>query len=243
MDVIFSSNSGMSREQLLAYLVREKAADPGLTIVDIGGAFNPWTAEVADCFVDMRPVAGHDTIVGDVHDPALWREIRARRFGFCICSHVLEDIRDPVFVLAQLRETFSRGYIAVPNKHVEFNHIESRHYVGYGHHRWIYTLTDDELRVVAKFPFASYFSPKRRALQKFNASAPLNVLRRWFGVTPRVRHLGALDWWNSSLSERGNELAFIWQGELSFQVVNSDYAGESLDDLARLYRDELAHGL
>jgi hypothetical protein len=34
-------------------------------------------------------------------------------------------IRDPVFVLGQMRELFAGGYIAAPNKHVEFNNIET----------------------------------------------------------------------------------------------------------------------
>jgi hypothetical protein len=42
----------------------------------------------------------------------------------------------------------------MPNKHVEFSHSESKLHLGHWHHRWIFTLTDPESRLVAKFPFA-----------------------------------------------------------------------------------------
>jgi hypothetical protein len=112
-----------------------KAANSEFRVVDIGGAANPWSAEVADAYVDLHPVNDAPTIIGDIHDPLVWEKVRAARFNFCICSHILEDIRDPLFVLRQLSHTFEHGYIAAPNKHVEFGHIESRDYVGYAHHR------------------------------------------------------------------------------------------------------------
>src|SRR5712672_3012820 len=124
MKIVFSSDAGLSRPKAVEYVRSLKAQNPRLKVVDIGGAANPWSADVVDAYVDMRPVPGLRTLTGDIHDPGLWREIKSEGFDFCICSHTLEDIRDPLFVLAQIRETFSQGYIAVPNKHVEFSHIE-----------------------------------------------------------------------------------------------------------------------
>ncbi len=171
MNIVFASNSGMSRQRVLSYLSELKANDSNFSVVDIGGAINPWSAAVADCYVDMNETTGHETIRGDIHDPAVWREIRGRNFDFVICSHLLEDIRDPLFVLSRMRETFTHGYIAMPSKHVEFGHIESRHYIGYGHHRWIYTLAGDELRLIAKLPLAAVYSPKRSRYLRLLASS------------------------------------------------------------------------
>src|ERR1700682_1078857 len=50
-------------------------------------------------------------------------------------------------------------------------HIESAHYVGYVHHRWIFTLVPGELRLISKWPFASYFSPRRASLLRLKAGA------------------------------------------------------------------------
>jgi hypothetical protein len=243
MLIEFASNSGMSRARLLSYVKAAKNADPALRVVDLGGAALPWTSEVADAFVDLSPSDKLPTIVGDLHSPELWRRIREGGFNFCICSHTLEDLRDPLFVLGQIKETFRHGYIAVPNKHVEFGHIESSRYVGYGHHRWVFTLALDALRLIAKFPFASHFSPRRRFVARLRASAPANALRHLRGRKSGLSAVGPLTWWDAALAGPGNELAFVWKGSLSFEVINADYAGESILALARLYRDELRDGL
>jgi hypothetical protein len=239
MDVLFASNAGMSRIRARAYIAECRAGNSQFSVVDIGGAADPWSG--ADCFVDFHPVEGHETITGDIHDPAVWREIAARKFHFCVCSHLLEDIRDPLFVLGKIRDTFAHGYIAVPNKHVEFGYIESRHYVGYGHHRWIYTLVGDDLRVVAKLPLASYFSPWNDLVLRLRSYLP--SLGRSDRATAHMRNAGPLRWRNSVLGAPGNELAFAWKGALKFHAINADYSGATSHELARLYREELAIGL
>jgi hypothetical protein len=243
MNIEFSSNSGMARSRLLTYLRDIRAADKRFRVVDLGGAASPWTAEVADAFVDLHPSEHLPTITGDLHSPELWREIKSRNFDFCICSHTLEDLRDPIFVLSQIKETFRRGYIAVPNKHVEFGHIESAHYVGYGHHRWVFTLVPGELRLIAKWPFASYFSPRRAPFLRFKAGALARAFRRLRSRKPGMSAGGPLPWWRRDLSGPNNELAFIWNGAIEFRAINSDYAGESTTALAQLYREALREGL
>jgi hypothetical protein len=104
------------------------------------------------CVHRFVPCQGTDVILGDVHDPGSSRTRTARSrvrdegppppLRFCICSHLLEGVRDPIFVRGQLARTFRHRYIAMPNKHVEFSHCQSKRYLGYCHHRWIFTLTD-----------------------------------------------------------------------------------------------------
>jgi len=192
---------------------------------------------------DLFPIDGADVIQGDIHDPSLWDDIRRRGFDFCICSHLLEDIRDPIFVMRQIARTFRHGYIAMPNKHVEFSHVESKRYVGYCHHRWIFTLADGELRLVAKFPFASHFSPRYHGLTKIKASLPAKALRRLIHKTPRLSDIGPLPWWDAKLADRRNELAFIWTGDLRFRMLNDDFAGRTTYETAILYYNELREGL
>ena len=243
MEIVFSSNSEHSRQALLDYVRAHKAKELRFRVVDIGGAGNPWTASIVDAYADLRQVSGAQTIMGDINDPETWQRIRSEKFDFCICSHTLEDLRDPLFVLSELQRSFRHGYIAVPNKHVEFSHIQSLHYVGYGHHRWIFTLTPTELRVIAKWPFASYFSPRRRWIAQIKASAAAGFLRNLLGRKGGLSAIGPLPWWHSELAGPNHELAFIWKGELQFSSINQDYAGDSILALAKLYRDELAQGL
>jgi hypothetical protein len=243
MQIVFSSSAGLSRQRALAYLRELKAANSEFRVVDIGGAANPWSAEVADAYVDLHPANHAPTIIGDIHDPLIWEKIRAARFNFCICSHILEDIRDPLFVLRQISHTFEHGYIAAPNKHVEFGHIESRHYVGYAHHRWIFTLRETSLGVIAKWPFASFFSPRKRTMASFRASSFGRAWRRLAGRRDGLSAIGPLPWWRADLAGPENELAFIWKGQLAFEEINGDYAGASPFELALLYRDALVEGL
>jgi hypothetical protein len=232
MNIVYSSNRGKSAPHVLDYLKSCKIKQPGLKVVDLGGAYNPWSRDVADTFVDMNFVTGVDLIHGDLHDPAIWTELRSRKFDFCICSHTLEDVRDPLFILSEIKKSFQHGYLAMPNKHVEFSHVESPHYVGYGHHRWIYTLMDDELRVVAKFPAANFFSPRRRFVGKIMTSRPYQALKKAAERKDRIgmSDIGYLPWWDSGLADINNELAFIWQGELRFSAINGDYAGQSIQE-------------
>src|SRR4051812_15068559 len=42
-----------------------------------------------------------------------------KQFDFCICSHILEDIRDPLYVSSELMRVSKRGYIEVPSRVLE----------------------------------------------------------------------------------------------------------------------------
>jgi hypothetical protein len=245
MHLVYSSNRGQSRSFLLDYLRRLKAESPGIRIVDIGGAYLPWTSDVADAYVDIFPIPGHDVLIGDINEAPIWDKICEGNFDFCICSHTLEDVRNPVFILSRIKALFTHGYIAMPNKHVEFSHLESKKWIGYAHHRWIYTLTPTELRAIAKFPIASFFSPRRRLVGRLTTSAPYQAIKKLFEPPGRVgmSDIGYLPWWRADLADRRNELAFIWTGELSYSFINNDYAGHSIHQLARLYVDELSEGL
>jgi hypothetical protein len=229
----------------LSYLRDLKQRHPATRVVDIGGACCPWSADVADAFVDLFPIEGQKVLIGDINQQQVWDEIQHGKFDFCICSHTLEDIRDPIFVLSQMQKLFRHGYIAVPTKHAEFSNIESAIWVGYGHHRWIYTLADSELRMIAKLPLACFFKPRRRLLARISSSAPFRAVNRLWTRNRRVglSDVGYLPWWRSDRAGRGDELAFIWTGALQYRPINNDYPGDSIYDLARLYRDELAQGL
>jgi hypothetical protein len=245
MEIVYSSNRGASRQFVLDHLRLMRAANPHAKVVDIGGAYSPWSGDVADTFVDLFPIEGRDVLIGDINEAPIWEKIRERNFDFCICSHTLEDVRNPIFILSQLQSIFRQGYLAMPNKHVEFNHIESKYWIGYAHHRWIYTLADCELRLVAKFPLTSFFSPRRRWIGQLTTSKLYRAVKKLWTRGGRIglSDIGYLPWWRADLAERPNELAFIWTGELQFKVINNDYATDSIQELARLYKEDLSEGL
>lgn len=130
----------------------------GATVVDVGGGAAPFPR--ADYVVDAMPYeklgGGSD---GDIHkslgitprysadrwiqtdlcDRRPW-PIADKAFDFAICSHLLEDIRDPIWVCSELRRIAKAGYIEVPSRVVEQSKgVENPRHAGYYHHRWLIT--------------------------------------------------------------------------------------------------------
>jgi len=128
------------------------------TVVDVGGGAAPFPR--ADCVIDAMPFAslggGSD---GNIHErlgisprysEGRWIQIDLcdrrpwpiadKSFDFAICSHLLEDIRDPIWICSELRRIAKAGYIEVPSRVVEQSKgIENPRHAGYYHHRWLIT--------------------------------------------------------------------------------------------------------
>lgn len=50
-------------------------------------------------------------------------------------------------------------------------------------------------------------------------------------------------WINKKKVSGEFELGFIWETSFEYEFINNDYAGDTLFELARLYREELKHGI
>ena len=84
-------------------------------------------------------------IQADLCDHSPW-PIADKSFDFAICSHLLEDIRDPIWVCSELRRIAKAGYIEVPSRMVEQSKgIENPRHAGYYHHRWLVTRDQNRL--------------------------------------------------------------------------------------------------
>jgi hypothetical protein len=125
-------------------------------VVDVGGGAAPFPR--ADYVVDAMPYeqlgGGSD---GNIHqklriEPRYSKDrwikidlcdrrpwpIEDKAFDFAICSHLLEDIRDPIWVCSELQRIAKAGYIEVPSRVVEqAKGIENPRHAGYYHHRWL----------------------------------------------------------------------------------------------------------
>ena len=133
-------------------------------VLDVGGWMKPFPR--ADYVMDIMPYETRG-LLGSVH-PGPERFTRStwivrdfcdrdpwpfpdRHFDFAICSHVLEDIRDPVFVCSELRRVAKAGYIETPSRLVEQRMgIESDKYPGYCHHRWLIESSNNSLTFTMK---------------------------------------------------------------------------------------------
>jgi hypothetical protein len=128
--------------------------DDGALVLDIGGWGKPFTR--ADWVVDQMPyetrgLYGRDGELPERFDAGTWvqRDICDRepfpfagdRFDFVICSHTLEDIRDPIWVCAEINRIGKAGYIEVPSRLEEQTYGVHGPWVGWSHHRWLVDVT------------------------------------------------------------------------------------------------------
>ncbi len=118
-------------------------------VLDVGG----WAAPLAraDWVIDIAPYETRG-LYGDDPDPErftkdTWvqRDICARQpwpfaddeFDFAVCSHTLEDIRDPIWVCEELSRVARGGYVEVPSRVLEQTWGIDGQWSGYSHHRWL----------------------------------------------------------------------------------------------------------
>jgi hypothetical protein len=81
-------------------------------------------------------------------------------FDWSFCSHILEDVRDPIALVKELRRVARAGYIETPSRTREIfakaRLATLRRWLGRGaeigfyHHRWFVELSDDHLIFTAK---------------------------------------------------------------------------------------------
>jgi SAM-dependent methyltransferase len=149
---------GANREAILARLRDEDL------VLDVGAGASPFPR--ADWVLDLmryedRGLYGEpsdpsrerftpDTwVVRDICDREPW-PFADRHFDFAVCSHTLEDVRDPIWVCSELMRVAKAGYIEVPSRLEEQSYGFQGPWVGWGHHRWLIDLEGDELTFVFK---------------------------------------------------------------------------------------------
>jgi hypothetical protein len=67
-------------------------------------------------------------------------------FDFIICSQILEDIRDPIWLCSEINRIGKAGYIEVPSMKVELTKgVADKKYAGYYHHRWLIEIRDNNM--------------------------------------------------------------------------------------------------
>lgn len=146
-----------------ARLIRERVGADAL-VLDVGGGARPFPR--ADFVLDIMPYDARGQL-GWTGDPSqerftpqswLQRDICERgpwpfarqQFDFVICSHTLEDVRDPIWVAAELQRVASAGYIEVPSLREELTYGIQGPWVGWGHHRWLAFTGEESIEFLFK---------------------------------------------------------------------------------------------
>ena len=142
-------------------------------VLDVGGWHNPFN--LATHVLDIMPYETrrtHEALDPDDaerFDGTTWtiRDACAGdwpwpddHFDFSICSHTLEDVRDPIVIVSELARVSKAGYIEVPSWAREI-FIKDRFWrlklaggklpeIGFPHHRWLCEYDDGEFRFYQK---------------------------------------------------------------------------------------------
>ncbi len=128
-------------------------------VVDVGGGANPLPR--ADYVIDglaykargaLRKGAGQDDGIPEEHWVTLdicehkpW-PFPDKYFDYANCTHVLEDVRDPVWVCSEIQRIAKAGIISTPSRIVEQSRgVEHPCYAGYYHHRWLVSVEGSQL--------------------------------------------------------------------------------------------------
>ena len=146
-------------ERILASLA------PTDVVVDVGGWAQPFAR--ANYVIDLMP---YDTrgvfgrIGGDTEhftrdtwlkvdictDPLPFSD---KSVDFLICSHTLEDVRDPIGVCREIRRVAKRGYLETPSRRMEsIWELEHPGYPGYYHHHWLVEVDGNAITFRFKTP-------------------------------------------------------------------------------------------
>lgn len=135
----------------------------GDVVLDVGGAGQPLNR--ADWIVDVLPYEARGQM-GSLgagperfsRDTWVQRDVCDREplpFGddsidFALCSHTLEDVRDPVWLCSELMRVAKAGYVEIPSRLEEQSFGFSGPWAGWSHHHWLVDVDDGRIEFVFK---------------------------------------------------------------------------------------------
>ncbi len=140
-----------------------ESVGPDNVVLDIGAWGRPFTR--ADWVMDLMPYETRGLYGRDGPDPErfsaeTWirRDICDREpypfddksVDFVICSHTLEDVRDPIWVCDEMVRIAKAGYVEIPSRLEEQSYGFQGPWAGWGHHRWLIEKQGDRLDFVFK---------------------------------------------------------------------------------------------
>ena len=124
-----------NKNDLINYILKKK--DLGkFNVIDVGGSLGGWSSPYIDAVIDFNDLSVNNVTYKnikhfkcDITHPDSWNNILNYveingKFDFCICTHTLEDIINPVYVTEQICKISTEGYISFPSKFRELSRFE-----------------------------------------------------------------------------------------------------------------------
>lgn len=142
------------RQSILQHLDENKYP----SVLDVGASYNIWAKSFVTHIADINPVdTQYHHFKGNICEDTVWDEItRHPKFDFSLCTHTLEDILNPLFVVKNICKVSNGGFIAMPSKWIELKRSSSRPWRGWLHHRWIFDVIDGILVCIPKLSYLEY---------------------------------------------------------------------------------------
>lgn len=228
--ILLKSKTKSIRSEVEEYIKKEKEKNPNYKIIDIGGASNPWLDNHVDAYFDIQNFNTNKQLIqGDLNNQQIWSTIESKSWDFSICTHVLEDVRDPILLLNNIIRISKKGFIAVPNCIQEFKNIESDYWLGYCHHRWLFSINQNsELYIIPKLPLINIFNNKPnnhifldRIFNRNTDSFFLDNLDRITSIEKKI---------NTTKLDNIDELGILWIDTLDNNNIDFFKSGQEIFD-------------
>jgi hypothetical protein len=145
---------------------------PAMLVLDVGGWASPLPR--ADWVIDLMPFETrglYDRVPGperfssetwlqrDICDREPW-PFADDHFDFVVCSHTLEDLRDPVWVCQEIVRVGRAGYVEVPSRLEEQSWGFEGPWTGWSHHRWLCDIAREQSQIAFTFKYHLVHSPE-----------------------------------------------------------------------------------
>ena len=95
-------------------------------------------------------------------------------FDYSVCTHVIEDLFNPLDALNLLPKISKKGFIAVPSKYDEFLYLFENKFLGNAHHKQILDIRDNKIIFYPKFSFIE-IDKRSEILRKTNPGRELCI--------------------------------------------------------------------
>lgn len=148
-------------------IIKRFRINPKDKVVDIGGSMRQHDQIKIDTLIDLiRPeeapygpssLKAKNFVSCDFTKQKL--PFSDNQFDFCLCTHTIEDLNNPLLLLDEMSRIAKRGYITTPSmgKDMVFSHIDytnwltgSRRVPGDGHHKWFVKKQKSKLILIPK---------------------------------------------------------------------------------------------
>lgn len=200
----------MKKSSIEAVLATIKDSD---IVLDVGGWGAPF--ERANYVIDAMPYDSRQKEQGQIGIPERFTKdtwiqwnicdrkpwpFKDKQFDFVVCSHVLEDIRDPIWVCQELQRISKRGYIETPSREAELLYgVQSYEYTGFQHHRWFVELENNKLSFTQKTPVAhtqqrGFYLIHTDSLMKFFWNDSFLFEEKFAGLNPNDTLIKMKEW-------------------------------------------------